>query len=466
MSMNQNDDIRYLDIGLPEDIARLKAVGDIDNALRLIDMHLADPNTTAPLAACMRVQREIMLRLPRNYPYTFETAMACIRKDIPDFTEEEFHALEDMNKIGWIFINGERRYFKRFHQTLLKVNADYAARANIKDTGTSQGEDKPTEAVSMLDRSMNIMRERGSFGVHLRIRASIRINDDAFVPGKVVKVHLPIPAKCIQQSNIKLIAFSHEPKHICPEDAPIRTVYFEEKLNENVEFFVEYEYDNIAPYCDTYKLIPDAEQPSDFDTQEQSPHIVFTPYIKELVKELSAGCANNLEKARNFYDFVTTRVTYSFMPEYFCLESIAEGCARNLKGDCGVQALLFITLCRCAGIPAKWQSGFYSAPGDIGYHDWAQFYIAPYGWLFADPSFGGSAHRMGDSERNDFYFGNLDPFRMAANSELQADFDPPKTQLRIDPFDNQRGEAEYADVGIRWMDKECDWKTIEMKKLS
>ena len=42
MSMNQNDDIRYLDIGLPEDIARLKAVGDIDNALRLIDMHLAD----------------------------------------------------------------------------------------------------------------------------------------------------------------------------------------------------------------------------------------------------------------------------------------------------------------------------------------------------------------------------------------------------------------------------------------
>ena len=184
MSMNQNDDIRYLDIGLPEDIARLKAVGDIDNALRLIDMHLADPNITAPLAACMRVQREIMQRLPRNYPYTFETAMACIHEDIPDFTEEEFHALEDANKIGWIFINGERRYFKRFHQTLLKVNADYAARANIKDTGTSQGEDKPTEAVSMLDRSMNIMRERGSFGVHQRIRASIRINDDAFVPGK------------------------------------------------------------------------------------------------------------------------------------------------------------------------------------------------------------------------------------------------------------------------------------------
>ena len=55
---------------------------------------------------------------------------------------------------------------------------------------------------------------------------------------------------------------------------------------------------------------------------------------------------------------------------------------------------------------------------------------------------------------------------MVANSELQAEFDPPKTQLRIDPFDNQRGEAEYADRGIIWTEKDADWKLIEMKKLS
>lgn len=45
MSINQNDDIRYLDIGLPEDIARLKAIGDFENAIRLIDMRLSDPKT-------------------------------------------------------------------------------------------------------------------------------------------------------------------------------------------------------------------------------------------------------------------------------------------------------------------------------------------------------------------------------------------------------------------------------------
>ena len=53
-----------------------------------------------------------------------------------------------------------------------------------------------------------------------------------------------------------------------------------------------------------------------------------------------------------------------------------------------MQALLFITLCRMSGIPARWQSGLYATEFYTGCHDWAQFYIEPYGWVFADPSFG------------------------------------------------------------------------------
>ena len=49
-------------------------------------------------------------------------------------------------------------------------------------------------------------------------------------------------------------------------------------------------------------------------------------------------------------------------------------------------ALTFITLCRIAGIPARWESGFAVAPGDAGCHDWARFYVAPKGWMYADCS--------------------------------------------------------------------------------
>ena len=45
------------------------------------------------------------------------------------------------------------------------------------------------------------------------------------------------------------------------------------------------------------------------------------------------------------------------------------------------------------------------------------FYVAPYGWVFADLSFGGSAWRAGEIERWNYYFGNLDVFPICASGK-------------------------------------------------
>ncbi len=82
-------------------------------------------------------------------------------------------------------------------------------------------------------------------------------------------------------------------------------------------------------------------------------------------------------------------------------------------------ALTFITLCRIAGIPARWESGFAVAPGDAGCHDWARFYVAPRGWMYADCSYGASMARRGDEVLRRHYFGSLDTGRMVANSALK-----------------------------------------------
>ena len=81
-------------------------------------------------------------------------------------------------------------------------------------------------------------------------------------------------------------------------------------------------------------------------------------------------------------------------------------------------------------------------PREAGNHDWAMFYIAPYGWLYADCSFGGSAYRAGSEERRDFYFGNLEPWRLPLCVGFQQAFTPPRRFLRRDPYDNQNGEVE------------------------
>ena len=70
-----------------------------------------------------------MLRLPGEYPLTRADALAMIRADIPDFTEEEFDTLVDNGRIYWIYINGEVHYFHRFYETLLKTEQEIAIRA-------------------------------------------------------------------------------------------------------------------------------------------------------------------------------------------------------------------------------------------------------------------------------------------------------------------------------------------------
>ena len=76
--------------------------------------------------------------------------------------------------------------------------------------------------------------------------------------------------------------------------------------------------------------------------------------------------------------------------------------------------------------------------------------MAPHGWLFADCSYGVSAARIGNEQRRQFYFGNLDPYRMVANSDLQGNFTIPKEHWRADPYDNQVGEIETSDRGLTY----------------
>jgi len=453
--MNINDTLRYLNVGLPQDIMQHKAHGNFEEAIRLIDVRLAKDNVPQALRCCMIAQREIMRRLPGEYPYTRSEALDLMRTDIPDFTDEEFDRLMDAGRIYWIYVNGEIRFFRRFYQTLLKTEKEIARRAgqtlpaNEKDNGKH-----------LITETVKIMKEKGSLTKRIRIRATIRLNDEHFRPGMFMRVHLPVAADCEQQSNILVEKVWPENGVVAPADAPQRTVCWEGTMAENHPFEVVYSYTHKAVYRDTTLMKGDLAKPN-FCTEQQDPHITFTPYIRELAASLTEGVTDPMEKARRFYDFITLNMKYSFQPEYFVKENISEGCARDFSGDCGVLALLFITLCRCAGIPAEWQSGLCAEPGDCGSHDWARFYVAPHGWLYADPSFGTGAMRRSAEDERLFYFGNLDPYRMVANRAFQAPFAIDKQHWRADPYDNQSGEMETDDRGFCFDEFEYTKETLE-----
>ena len=229
--MNSNDNLRFLNVGLPDNIARCKAWGDFEGAIRLIDRRLAQDNIPDALRACLTAEREIMRRIPADYPLTRADALAEVRAHIPDFTEEEFDERVDAGKIGWLYIGGEMRFFDRFFSTMCKAEPAFAARAGVKLYGVESV--TAEEGEGRLDHVHRRMRENGKIANRIRIRASVRVKDEVFTPGMFVRVHLPLPAACEQQSDIRIEALYPPNGRPAPEDALQRTVCWEETMTEN-----------------------------------------------------------------------------------------------------------------------------------------------------------------------------------------------------------------------------------------
>lgn len=450
-------DIKYLSIPVPEDILKLENYGDFNDALDIIDARLKE-NIPQALRGRLELEKVRIDRLRREYVYSYDEALSILQKEIRDFKVSELDKLKDEGYADWSFVNGSIKFHRRFFKNIIKTCPEIAERLINKEEDASENKDK------FLDDTIDEIMDKGHKGYYIHINAKVKLKKEASETGKIVKVYIPIPILCQQVKKIDIIKTHPEAKFISPQDHPQRTVYFEKEVCGEDEFSVEYSYENNVEYkrLDASKV---SEKQPAFDTEEVEPHIVFTPYLKAITAEIIGDEKNPLKKARKIYDFITANIKYSYMREYLTIENIPEYAALNLKGDCGVQALLFITLCRIAKIPARWQSGLYVTPNSIGNHDWAQFYIEPYGWLFADLSFGGSAFRKGNTKRWDFYFGNIDPFRMIANSKFQYDFVPEKKFLRSDPYDNQRGEVEYSDGSIYFDGYDSIRDVVEMHEI-
>ena len=446
--------LKSLIINLPEDVERLVSYGDFTKSLELIDLYMTR-NIPQILKDRLIFEKDRIRRFKEDYTYSFDEALSLAQKNIKDFTKEELEYLKDERYADWIFIDGKIRFHNSFLKNSIKVHNALENRL-INPTSDNNS--------NILEETIDEIIQNGEKKYFIHIKTGLRLKSNCIKPGETIRVHLPIPRGAQQIKNIKILNTSHEPKIISPVNHPQRTIYFEEIVKGKDEFTVEYSYENHIKYNILYPEKVSETQPT-FYTEEWLPHIRFTTFLTELAKEIVGNEKNPLIKARKIYDYITKNVQYSFVRQYAAITSIAEYAAYNLKGDCGIQAMLFITLCRIVGIPARWQSGLVTNPNRIGCHDWAEFYIEPFGWIFADPSFGGGGLKKGNQKKWNFYFGNLDPFRMVANSEFHYNFYPAKNFLRNDPYDNQAGEIECLHRPVFHNEYEIIQKIIDIREI-
>ncbi|MBO8161051.1 MAG: transglutaminase domain-containing protein [Thermosipho sp. (in: Bacteria)] len=439
--------MKFLTVPLPNDIEKLIWLGMFDQAKDSIATRL---KKSIPKELKERLKFELFRieLLERVYPYNKKEAIKLFKKLFKDVTTNDFENLLKHGYIDFRYIKGEQRFQERFHFNIGFSLKQYKEKQKVRQT--NQKMRKITN-----DAVLRLINSKSPKKFKVKARISIKRKEPK---NDSVLVWLPFPIGEFQQENVKILNTSHTYK-ISSNKSPQRTIHFEGKDSEI--FWVEFSYTISEWVSNSMKF--SRPKPRKSDLSEKPPHILFTPYLGKILNTIlkDTDKENDYITARKIYDYLSLNVSYSYVLPYALYDNIPEYVTTTFKGDCGFYAITFITLCRMAGIPAKWQSGWFVTPFGASPHDWALIYLKDTGWVPVDLSFGSS--RRENEEMRLFYFTNLDGFRMFANLDFQADFTPRKKFYRNDPYDNQVGEMETKNSYI--IDTESKIEVLSFKEL-
>lgn len=147
--------------------------------------------------------------------------------------------------------------------------------------------------------------------------------------------------------------------------------------------------------------------------------------IAELSAQETHGLQDPLAKARAIYNYVLATMRYDKSGTGWGSGDAIWACTAK-RGNCTDFHSLFIGMTRAAGIPARFEIGF-PLPADQhdgvvpGYHCWAEFYVAPYGWIPVDAS-----EAWKHPDKKDYFFGAHDDNRVQFTLGRDIRLDPPQ----------------------------------------
>ena len=413
-------------------------------------------------------------RIKKDYPYSKAELFTALKKSVKDLTATEFEQWIAEGRFDTREIDGERRFMGSSVSNLFFRYPELNPR-RIPPRDTTKLDTAFWETCAAIKQAALIEQKPYVRPKRFHTTMTVTAKAEAAPPGEIIRAWLPIPRRYPFQTDFKRLRTSSVPKHVDEERSPIRAVYLEQPARKNkpTEFEIEYEYTMHGVWFD---VKPDEVKPVNANDPtlkpflSEAPHVVFTPEIRALSEEIAGSEANPARMAKRFYNWIADNIKYSYALEYSTIRNISDYCRAKGYGDCGQEALLFITLCRLNGIPARWQSGWNTFPGAKTMHDWCEIYLEPYGWIPVDPYKGIWAMRYAFTltpeqkcEVRDFYFGGLDQYRMAANSDHNQALTPPKKSFRSDDVDFQRGELEWGEQNLYFDQYSYKLEIKEMK---
>lgn len=392
---------------------------------------------------------EISARIKIDFSVSVDHVMEAITEKTGNYEDAEISFREEN---GWLesrLLDGEKMYFNRAVTNLFLLKKFYEE----KDIRLSEIAADP-EMISRKEHTEEILKASVKscdpvIPVKMKITYTIAVLPDAVPDGETIRCWMPFPKEGHRrQNNVDLLSTSEKKYLISPETAIHRSLYMETKAEngKSTIFQTTFKYQSQGQYVNLSgkNILPYKKSSEIYKkyTQEQLPHICFTPDIKRLTDSLASDGENPSETVRKIYLWFKENIPWTGALEYSIIPNIPEYVYHNRRGDCGMQTFLFMSMLRYKGIPVRWQSGWKVPPGDKNLHDWCEVYYEGIGWVPADISYDLQSSDI--KELNEFYISGIDSYRMIVNDGTSGQLFPKKKFMRSEPFDFQRGEVEWS----------------------
>ncbi len=423
--------------------------GEFKKAGNAIAIQIASENTSPADKYRYNFYLDLMERIERDFTKTEADVLAYLEKYYPGIKSADLEKWEKDGSLEMRKINGVKKYFKNGARNLFRINKE------AKNRFTEVEGIEPRELENFLANLLPVLlKEASSSGkrsvspIDFTIKYTLAVKPDVIPAGEVLRCWLPYPREIKgRQENVTFISANRENPLVAPNEKLQRTVYLEAVSEAGKPTLFEASFSfrgyNIVSGLDFGKeyTIDKNSDAYKNHTGERAPHIIYTDAIKELNQKITAGVTNPVLKAKKIYEWINDNIPWASALEYSTIPNISSYCYENMHGDCGIQTLLFMTLCRMNGIPARWQSGWMLHPPEVNLHDWCEIYFDQTGWVPVDQSF--KLQKSDDPAVRYFFLGNIDAYHFVVNDDYSKELFPAKTYPRSETVDFQRGEVEW-----------------------
>ena len=384
-------------------------------------------------------------RIAADFSLSFDSAASLVRERHPELSDSDILAFIDKKYMEAKTIDGEMRIHRKSPRNLELLNPDYNGGWKLRGASASDARISYVDSVIKWSEGKN---ELG--GAHEVVyRFTIDVPYHEALRGDTLRVWMPLAHVSERQPDVRILStYPEEYIASTPEQSVHSTIYMQQPVAEgdttHFECVVAYEARGQYFTPDFIRAnIKDYDRDSEVYkkyTAFEAPHIIA---LDSLARKIVGDETNLYKSSELVYDYIINRYPWAGAREYSTISCIPAYVVREGHGDCGQVGLLYISLMRSLGIPARWESGWMIHPGEKNLHDWAEVYFEGIGWVPVDVSFGRYVN-SGDKAIEKFYSTGMDAHRLASNLGVCGELYPPKKFVRSETVDFQVGEVESS----------------------